>query len=144
MELQESLVINYKLSNLVQTNNALDSHIYFSIAEKCLESIENKQNYPLLLLHLVEKDGVDMTLRTAGAVTFQNLKFRYQLCVPLVFQSGFKRLKMTRSRLIHNALNHMHLPPWGFAFNNGVIIIAKSTESVLFRLPSLLLISSGL
>ena len=33
---------------------------------------------------------------------------------------------------------------WGFAFNNGVIIIAKSTESVLFRLPSLLLISSGL
>ena len=39
------------------------------IAEKCLESIEGKQNYPLLLLNLVDKDGVDMTLRVAGAVT---------------------------------------------------------------------------
>ena len=42
------------------------------IAEKCLESSEGKQNYPLLLLNLVDKDGVDMTLRVAGAVTFKN------------------------------------------------------------------------
>lgn len=41
-------------------------------AEKCLESIEAKQQYPLLLLNLVDKDSVDMTLRVAGAVTFKN------------------------------------------------------------------------
>ena len=41
-------------------------------AEKCLESIEDKQNYPLLLLHLVDKDGVEMTLRVASAITFKN------------------------------------------------------------------------
>lgn len=41
-------------------------------AEQFLESIEQNKNYPLLLLHLVDKPNVDMTLRVAGAVTFKN------------------------------------------------------------------------
>ena len=37
-----------------------------------MESIESKQNYPLLLLNLIDKDSVDLTLRVASAVTFKN------------------------------------------------------------------------
>ncbi|KAF2896616.1 hypothetical protein ILUMI_09559 [Ignelater luminosus] len=41
-------------------------------AEKFLEGVEVNQNYPLLLLHLVDKNEVDMTIRTAGAIAFKN------------------------------------------------------------------------
>ncbi|KAL2737733.1 exportin-2 [Vespula squamosa] len=41
-------------------------------AEKFLESIEINQNYPLLLLHLIDKTEVDITIRIAGAVAFKN------------------------------------------------------------------------
>ncbi|XP_015114350.1 exportin-2 [Diachasma alloeum] len=41
-------------------------------AEKFLESIEGNQNYPALLLHLVEKQHIDLTIRIAGAVAFKN------------------------------------------------------------------------
>ncbi|XP_067006504.1 exportin-2 [Anabrus simplex] len=41
-------------------------------AEKFLESVEVNRNYPLLLLHLVDKQTVDMTIRMAGAVAFKN------------------------------------------------------------------------
>lgn len=41
-------------------------------AEKFLESIELNQNYPLLLLHLVDKKDVDMTIRMSAAVAFKN------------------------------------------------------------------------
>lgn len=30
------------------------------------------EGYSLLLLNLVDKDGVDMTIRVAGAITFKN------------------------------------------------------------------------
>lgn len=41
-------------------------------AEKFLESVELNQNYPLLLLHLVDKSEIDITIRIAGAVAFKN------------------------------------------------------------------------
>ncbi|KAK0159600.1 hypothetical protein PV327_010696 [Microctonus hyperodae] len=41
-------------------------------AEKFLESIEVNQNYPALLLHLIEKTEFDLTIRIAGAVAFKN------------------------------------------------------------------------
>ncbi|XP_015602290.1 exportin-2 isoform X1 [Cephus cinctus] len=41
-------------------------------AEKFLESVEVNQNYPLLLLHLVDKSEIDITIRVAGAVAFKN------------------------------------------------------------------------
>ncbi|GFT75368.1 exportin-2 [Nephila pilipes] len=41
-------------------------------AEKFLESVEANQNYPVLLLSLVDKGDVDMTIRVASAVTFKN------------------------------------------------------------------------
>ncbi|KAL7294315.1 hypothetical protein TKK_0012326 [Trichogramma kaykai] len=41
-------------------------------AEKFLESVELNQNYPLLLLHLVDKAEVDLTIRVAGAIAFKN------------------------------------------------------------------------
>jgi hypothetical protein len=43
-----------------------------SSAEKFLESVEVNQNYPLLLLHLVDKEDVHQTIRVAGAVAFKN------------------------------------------------------------------------
>ncbi|KAK7791230.1 hypothetical protein R5R35_001387 [Gryllus longicercus] len=41
-------------------------------AERFLESVEVNQNYALLLLHLVDKQDVDITIRIAGAVAFKN------------------------------------------------------------------------
>ena len=41
-------------------------------AEKFLESVEVNQNYPLLLLHLVDKSEIHITIRIAGAVAFKN------------------------------------------------------------------------
>lgn len=41
-------------------------------AEKFLESVEINQNYPLLLLHLVDRSEADITIRIAGAVAFKN------------------------------------------------------------------------
>lgn len=41
-------------------------------AEKFLEGVEVNQNYPLLLLHLVHKNEIDLTIRTAGAIAFKN------------------------------------------------------------------------
>lgn len=41
-------------------------------AEKFLESVEVNQNYPVLLLHLVDKQDVHLTIRVAGAVAFKN------------------------------------------------------------------------
>ncbi|CAH2986728.1 unnamed protein product [Chilo suppressalis] len=41
-------------------------------AEKFLEGVEVNQNYPVLLLHLIDKDGVDMTIRVAAAIAFKN------------------------------------------------------------------------
>lgn len=46
--------------------------IFYFAAEKFLESIEVNQNYPALLLHLVEKQDIDLTIRIAGAVAFKN------------------------------------------------------------------------
>uniref|UniRef100_A0A1L8DKS7 Exportin-2 n=1 Tax=Nyssomyia neivai TaxID=330878 RepID=A0A1L8DKS7_9DIPT len=41
-------------------------------AEQFLESVEGNQNYPILLLHLIDKDDLDITIRVAGSVTFKN------------------------------------------------------------------------
>uniref|UniRef100_A0A8D8S4P8 Exportin-2 n=1 Tax=Cacopsylla melanoneura TaxID=428564 RepID=A0A8D8S4P8_9HEMI len=41
-------------------------------AEKFLESVETNQNYPLLILTLVQRADVDITIRIAGAVAFKN------------------------------------------------------------------------
>jgi CAS/CSE protein involved in chromosome segregation len=49
-------------------------NIFLSLisAENFLESVETNQNYPLLILTLVERADVDMTIRIAGAVAFKN------------------------------------------------------------------------
>ncbi|XP_026750496.2 exportin-2 [Galleria mellonella] len=41
-------------------------------AEKFLEGVEVNQNYAVLLLHLVEKEAADMTIRVAAAIAFKN------------------------------------------------------------------------
>ncbi|KAH8377436.1 hypothetical protein KR093_005442 [Drosophila rubida] len=41
-------------------------------SEKLLESTERQQNYPVLLLNLIDKADVDMTIRVAGAIAFKN------------------------------------------------------------------------
>ena len=45
--------------------------ILFS-AEKFLESVEGNQNYPLLLLNLLDKAEVDQHIRVSSAITFKN------------------------------------------------------------------------
>lgn len=42
-------------------------------AEKFLESVEVNQNYAILLLHLIDKETVDLTIRVAAAIAFKNL-----------------------------------------------------------------------
>uniref|UniRef100_A0A023GFX0 Exportin-2 n=1 Tax=Amblyomma triste TaxID=251400 RepID=A0A023GFX0_AMBTT len=46
-------------------------------AEKFLESVEVNQNYPVLLLHLVDKADVDLMVRVAGAIAFKNYVKRH-------------------------------------------------------------------
>ncbi|XP_052854542.1 LOW QUALITY PROTEIN: exportin-2 [Drosophila gunungcola] len=41
-------------------------------AEKLLEATELQQNYPILLLNLIDKAQMDMTTRVAGAIAFKN------------------------------------------------------------------------
>lgn len=45
---------------------------FFISAEKFLESVEVNQNYAILLLHLIDKDTVDITIRVAAAIAFKN------------------------------------------------------------------------
>lgn len=41
-------------------------------AEKYLESVEVSQNYPVVLLSLIDSDNVDIIIRISGAITFKN------------------------------------------------------------------------
>lgn len=41
-------------------------------AERYLESVETYQNYPLILLHLIDKVEIDLVIRIAGAIIFKN------------------------------------------------------------------------
>ncbi|KDR18464.1 exportin-2 [Zootermopsis nevadensis] len=59
------------LSNYLQHTLSPDVNVRRP-AEKFLESVEVNQNYPLLLLHLVDKEDVHQTIRVAGAVAFKN------------------------------------------------------------------------
>lgn len=45
---------------------------YLFLAEKFLESVEGNQNYPLLLLKLLDKSEVDQHIRVSSAITFKN------------------------------------------------------------------------
>lgn len=44
----------------------------FNKAEQFLEKVDHNRNFPQLLLMLIDKDEVDMTIRTAGAIAFKN------------------------------------------------------------------------
>ncbi|XP_069676561.1 exportin-2 [Periplaneta americana] len=59
------------LSNYLQHTLSPDVNVRRP-AEKFLESVEINQNYPILLLHLVDKQDVLLTIRVAGAVAFKN------------------------------------------------------------------------
>ncbi|XP_062512936.1 exportin-2-like [Corticium candelabrum] len=41
-------------------------------AERFLESVEGHANYPILLLHLIEADSVESSIRIAAAISFKN------------------------------------------------------------------------
>lgn len=62
------LFVDY-LSLALQHPFSLSSWIF--LAEKFLESVEGNQNYPLLLLTLLEKSQ-DNVIRVCAAVTFKN------------------------------------------------------------------------
>lgn len=69
MELQGANLLN--LSEYLKSTLSPDVNVRRP-AEKFLESIEVNQNYAALLLHLVEKQDIDLTIRIAGAVAFKN------------------------------------------------------------------------
>jgi len=41
-------------------------------AEEFLQSVEGNQNYPVLLLHLLQADGIEPNIKIAGSITFKN------------------------------------------------------------------------
>jgi len=41
-------------------------------AEQALESNERKQNYPIILLQLIDRDQIDLIIRVAASITFKN------------------------------------------------------------------------
>lgn len=57
---------------MVSKNNTLLYAVLLFIAEKFLESIEGTQNYPLLLLALISKEGVPLHLRVSAGITLKN------------------------------------------------------------------------
>ncbi|CAB3229559.1 unnamed protein product [Arctia plantaginis] len=59
------------LANYLQQTLNPDTNIRRP-AEKFLESVEINQNYAVLLLHLIDKDTVDITIRVAAAIVFKN------------------------------------------------------------------------
>ncbi|XP_014204436.1 exportin-2 [Copidosoma floridanum] len=69
MELNDANLLN--LSNYLLQTLSPDVNVRRP-AEKALEQIEVNQQYPLLLLHLVDKADIDLTIRVAGAITFKN------------------------------------------------------------------------
>lgn len=57
---------------IIYSNTSFTTFLFFSLtAEKFLESVEGNQNYPLLLLTLLEKSQ-DNVIRVCAAVTFKN------------------------------------------------------------------------
>ncbi|XP_028160985.1 exportin-2 [Ostrinia furnacalis] len=59
------------LANYLQQTLSPDPNVRRP-AEKFLEGVEVNQNYAILLLHLIDKDGVDITIRVAAAIAFKN------------------------------------------------------------------------
>ncbi|XP_047035356.1 exportin-2 [Helicoverpa zea] len=59
------------LANYLQQTLNPDTNIRRP-AEKFLESVEVNQNYAILLLHLIDKETVDLTIRVAAAIAFKN------------------------------------------------------------------------
>ncbi|CAH2246370.1 jg27637 [Pararge aegeria aegeria] len=59
------------LANYLQQTLNLDPNIRRP-AEKFLEGVEVNQNYAILLLHLIDKDSADLTIRVTAAITFKN------------------------------------------------------------------------
>ena len=41
-------------------------------AEEFLKSVEVQQGYPVLMLTLLSKDGVDLAIKVAASITFKN------------------------------------------------------------------------
>ena len=50
----------------------IQNNAHLTAAEKFLESVECNQNYPVLLLHVVDKADVPAHIRVSAAVMFKN------------------------------------------------------------------------
>lgn len=67
-------------------NNMYVHKIYRVSAEKFLESVEQNQNYGLLLLHLLDKEDVALHVRVSGAIAFKNyVKRNWRVVRPVTF-----------------------------------------------------------
>ena len=55
-------------------------------AEKFLESVEANKNYGLLLLHLMDKEAINIAIRVAGVIAFKNfVKRNWRVVRSLIF-----------------------------------------------------------
>lgn len=80
-------------------------------AEKCLENLENQQNYSIMLLHLVGKDDVDSTIRIAGSIAFKNFVKRnwniHVVIMVLIFTQYFSLNNTFFLLLFHTKKNKL-------------------------------------
>ena len=65
------------------------SRFFVSTAEKFLESVEGNQNYPLLLLHIMDKADAEAHIRVSAVVMFKNYIKRNWRVVSLSFVAMF-------------------------------------------------------
>lgn len=67
--------------------------------------MEVNQNYPLLLLHLVDKSEINITIRIAGAVAFKNyIKRNWKVVGFTLTSSHFNVLTSYISLLLQNII----------------------------------------
>ena len=69
-----SLIVNYLQQTLSPMVNVRRP------AEKYLDSLESNQNYPTLLLRLIDKTEINQVIRMSAAVTFKNYVKRNWKC----------------------------------------------------------------
>lgn len=93
-------------------------------AEKFLESVEVNQNYAILLLHLIDKNNYDNTIRVAAAIVFKNyIKRNWP-----IEEDGVDRIHMADRVSIKNLIvNLMLKSPEAIQkqFSDAVSIIGK-------------------
>ena len=74
------------------------SQYFIFTAEKFLESVEGNQNYPVLLLHIMDKADVEPHIRVSSVVMFKNYIKRNWRVVSLSLVNLINKTVLLRDR----------------------------------------------